>query len=125
MQQAMTRRHSAGAATRADTFLTFLLAAEEYAVDIGAVQEIGVMLPVTPIPDAPTGVVGVISLRGTVIPVLDMRARLGLPPAPTQSRDAVIVVARHGELRVGLVVDRVLDVAQIAIDRIEPPPAFG
>src|SRR5258708_2385243 len=109
----------------ANKFLTFQLANEEYGIDITAVQEIVVMLPITPLPDAPADVVGVVSLRGNVIPVLDMRSRLALPRIETHARDAVVVVARHRELRVGLMVDRVLEVAQIATDRIEAPPAFG
>jgi purine-binding chemotaxis protein CheW len=110
---------------RPNKYLTFVLAGEEYGVDISTVQEIVVMLPITPMPDAPPGIVGAVSLRGSVIPVLDMRVRLGLPTLATPSRDAVVVVARIRGLRVGLVVDRVLEVTEVSAMSIEPVPAFG
>ena len=61
-------------------YLTFFVANEEYGVEIGVVQEIVGLLPITPIPNAPPACVGVVSLRGMLIPVLDVRRRLALKP---------------------------------------------
>lgn len=104
-------------------FLTFLLAGEEYGVPVARVQEIVGLMPVTPLPGSPPHVRGVANLRGTVVPILDMRARLGLPSA--DGIDRVIIVVRLDTRRVGLFVDRVCEVMHIDHSMIEAPPTVG
>ena len=103
---------------------TFRIGGEDYAVDIMRVREIIHPLPVTPVPRAPTSVEGVVRLRGEVIPVLDVRKRLGLPAsAPTRrTRFLVVNVARR---RIGLVVDEVCEVIRIPRGEIRPAPPLG
>lgn len=94
-------------------FLAFLLAGEEYAVDILKVQEIKSWGPVTPIPASPEYMRGIINLRGTVVPVIDLRLRFGLPPKEADLTTAVIIArasSDKSERYVGLVVDEVADV---------------
>src|SRR5581483_10415500 len=90
-------------------FLTFTLGGESYGVEILAVQEIKGGAAITPIPNAPRHVRGVMNLRGTIIPVVDLRTRLGMP-APEDDRVTVIVVVRVGARTQGLIVDAVSDV---------------
>lgn len=104
-------------------YLTFGVAEEEYGVPIQMVQEIVGAMTVTPLPDAPPHVLGVVNLRGAVIPVVDMGARLGL--RGTDRTERVIVVVSIGQQRIGLSVDRVCEVAQIDRAMIEVPPTLG
>lgn len=94
-------------------FLAFLLSGEEYAVDILKVQEIKSWGPVTPIPASPEYMRGIINLRGTVVPVIDLRLRFGLPSKEADLTTAVIIArasSDKSERYVGLVVDEVADV---------------
>ncbi len=94
-------------------FLAFLLANEEYAVDILKVQEIKSWGPVTPIPASPDYMRGIINLRGTVVPVIDLRLRFGIAAKDPDLTTAVIIArtfSDKGERYVGLVVDEVADV---------------
>ncbi len=94
-------------------FLAFLLSGEEYAVDILKVQEIKNWGPVTPIPASPDYMRGIINLRGTVVPVIDLRLRFGLPSKEADLTTAVIIArasSDKAERYVGLVVDEVADV---------------
>ncbi|MEQ1502589.1 MAG: chemotaxis protein CheW [Myxococcota bacterium] len=102
-------------------FLTFSLGAEDYGIPLERVLEIIGMQAITPIPDTPAHVRGVINLRGKVIPVFDARARFGLPGKEYESRTCIIVVQAAG-WSVGLVVDRVSEVIAIPDDLTEPPP---
>ncbi len=103
---------------------TFRLGGEDYAVDIMRVREIIHPLPITPVPRAPASVEGVVRLRGEVIPVLDVRKRLGLPAsAPTRrTRFLVVNVARR---RIGLVVDEVCEVIRLPRGEIRAAPPLG
>ncbi len=129
-------------ATRGGKYLTFFLGAEEYGVAILQVREIIGMQPVTRVPRTPAFIRGVINLRGTVIPVLDLRERFGLPGAdaalaalPEAERAAaaalqctivVQVAGAHGRpAPVGVVVDRVSEVALVADADVEDAPSFG
>jgi purine-binding chemotaxis protein CheW len=97
----------------------FRLAAGSYAVDIAAVREIIRPQPITVVPQAPPFVVGVINLRSTIVPVLDLRSRCGLPPEePT--KDSRVVVVQVDEQSVGLQVDAVSEVILLPADLIEP-----
>ena len=108
----------------AGVFLTFVVAAEEYGLEIARVREIIGMLPITPVPGSPSEMIGVINLRGKVIPVLSMRSRFGLPPADPHPHNVIIVV-EHQQAEIGLAVDRVAEVARFTEAETEPPPAYG
>lgn len=114
-------------------FLTFLLGEECYGVDILRVREIRGFTPVTPVPNVPPFVRGVLNLRGTVIPVIDLRLRLGMPAAE-DSRFRVIVVAAVNSSGgpggpaskvAGLLVDAVSEVAEFSAAEMCEPPDLG
>lgn len=106
-------------------YLTFLLDGAEYGVEILSVQEIKGWEPCTELPNTPDYVLGVINLRGSVIPVLDLRRRLGLPPREFGKLTVVIVMRlelAEGDKTMGFVVDAVSDVHQVEPDQIRPAP---
>lgn len=109
-------------------FLTFLLDSEEYGVDILRVQEIKGWDRVTPIPNTAHYVLGVINLRGAVVPIIDLRLRFGMPRAE-YTKTTVVMVLRvaHGqtEQTMGFVVDAVSDVYSVAADQLRPRPELG
>jgi len=109
-------------------YLTFTLGEENYGIDILRVREIKGLTPVTPIPGAPRFVPGVMNLRGSVIPVVDLRLRFGLPAAD-DSRFRVVIVATvlspPAEKTVGLLVDAVSQVMEFEPGRQIQPPDFG
>ena len=96
------------------------LGGEAYGVEIGRVEEIIRMQPITRIPNGPAFIEGVTNLRGRVIPVLDLRKRFGLP-ASAPTRRSRIVVGELGEHTVGLVVDGVSEVLLVSSEAVEPP----
>lgn len=110
-------------------YLTFLLASEQYGLNILQVQEIRGWEQVTRIPNAPDYVKGVINLRGTIVPVLDLRQRFKLPAEPYTKETVVIVVRatdRNDEERsLGLVVDAVSDVLVAQDHQVISTPDFG
>ncbi len=110
-------------------YLTFSLGNEQYGIGILKVREIIGLMEVTPVPQTPEYIKGVINLRGKVIPILDIRTRFGMDEAEHTDRTCFIVVemaAPQGEqLLVGIVVDSVSEVMNIGGDYIENPPAFG
>jgi purine-binding chemotaxis protein CheW len=110
-------------ATSGGQYLTFSLGREEYGIDILRVQEIRVCSAVTPIPNTPAWVRGVMNLRGAVIPVIDLRRKLGLDADAEAS--AVVVVVALGSRLVGLVVDAVSDVLALPAEAVQPRPEFG
>jgi len=105
-------------------FLTFRLAEEDYGLEIRYVTEIIGIQKITDVPDMPCFVKGVINLRGKVIPVMDVRARFSLPERAYDERTCIVVVNVEDK-SVGLVVDKVNEVASIPDDQIEPPPRAG
>jgi purine-binding chemotaxis protein CheW len=105
-------------------FLTFTLGAEEYGIEILKVQEIKGYSTITPIPNAPAFLKGVINLRGTIVPVVDLRARFGMAEAE-YGKFTVIIVVSLGRKVVGLVVDAVSDVLNVAAADLEPTPDLG
>lgn len=110
-------------------YLTFLLADEQYGVNILQVQEIRGWEQVTRIPNSPVYVKGVINLRGTIVPVLDLRLRFGMPTEAYGKQTVVIVVRaacqKGTERSLGLVVDAVSDVLVARDDRVIGTPEFG
>jgi purine-binding chemotaxis protein CheW len=107
-----------------DQYLTFTLGKEEYGIPILKVQEIKGYAPTTPIPNAPAYVRGVMNLRGTIIPVIDLRRRFGMPETE-YNRFNVVVVVLVGTRTMGLLVDAVSDVLNIPPNDIQPPPDFA
>lgn len=100
----------------------FRLAESSYAIEIAAVREIIRPQPITVVPQAPACVVGVINLRSSVVPVLDLRKRCGLP-AGEQTGESRVVVVQVDEHSVGLQVDAVSEVLTLSPDVIEPAAA--
>ena len=114
-------------ATDTNQYLTFILADEEYGVDILRVQEVKGWESVTAIPNTPGFVKGVINLRGTIVPIIDLRERFRLDEIEYGPRTVVIVlkVTNGGITKVmGIVVDAVSDVYNVAEQEMRPPPDF-
>lgn len=112
------------AAARAGKYLTFMLAEEEYGIEILKVREIIGTMDITPVPRTPAYVKGVMNLRGKVIPVIDLRLKFGMPEAERTEETCVIVVD-IGELEMGVLVDKVSEVLDIGADAIDDTPSFG
>jgi purine-binding chemotaxis protein CheW len=111
-----------------EQYLSFIIANEEYAVEILRVQEIKGWDSVTEIPNTPPYVLGVMNMRGTIVPIIDLRLRFGLKTVEYKSTTVVIVLKVHagGRERVmGFVVDAVSDVYDIGRAQHKPPPDFG
>jgi purine-binding chemotaxis protein CheW len=113
-------------------YLRFALADGIYAVPIDSVREILEIGPATPLPLMPSFVRGVMNLRGAVVPVIDLAARLGLPPAVTGRRTCIVVVevqpaadTEHGAQVIGLLVDAVHEVLDAEAESLEEAPALG
>jgi purine-binding chemotaxis protein CheW len=100
--------------------VAFRLGNETYAMDISYIHEIIRMKEITFVPRAPHYMRGVINLRGRIVPVMDLRARLGLPTHEETAQSRIIVVEANGE-SIGLIVDAVLEVLRLPEDQIEPP----
>lgn len=109
--------------------LTFALATESYGIAVLKVREIIKPVAITPMPQMPGHVKGVVNLRGRIIPVIDLRARLGLPPMENGDRRCIIVAhvtnTSGATIAMGILVDTVEEVLNIAPAEIEPTPDFG
>jgi purine-binding chemotaxis protein CheW len=121
--------NDASAAAQASAqFLTFLLAEGVYGMDIATVREIIQHGQMTTVPLMPAFVRGVINLRGAVVPVIDLQARLGKAPAVVGKKTCIVIfdAQRDGErVELGLMVDAVSEVIEIPFTQIEPAPSFG
>jgi purine-binding chemotaxis protein CheW len=104
-----------------DSYILFELAGATYALRSDDIQQLEMVGPMTPVPNAPAFVEGVVSIRGQVIPAMSLRARFGFPAAPHDVRSRLIVVRTHGRT-VGLLVDSAREFASIPPDTILPPP---
>jgi len=104
--------------------LTFRLADQEYALNIMSVREIRGWTRATPLPHAPHYMKGVINLRGTVLPVMDLALRLGLP-ARAQNERNVIIVVNLEDVMTGLLVDAVSDIVALTKEDLQPPPELS
>jgi purine-binding chemotaxis protein CheW len=107
-----------------DEYLTFTLGDEEYGVDILKVQEIRGYDAVTRLPDSPQWIKGVINLRGTIVPVVDLRLRFRLGKATYDTFTVMIILNVAGRV-VGMVVDSVSDVTQLNPETVRPAPELG
>jgi purine-binding chemotaxis protein CheW len=105
-------------------FLTFMLQDQEYGIDLFKIQEIRGYTPATPIPNVQPHVRGVMNLRGTVLPVIDLRMKFGLPTVE-YDKFTVIVIAMVADKMVGLLVDAVSDVLQVSQAAMREAPDFG
>lgn len=118
--------------TELTQYLTFEVADEEYAIEIIRVREILVYSPLTSVPRAPEFIAGVMNLRGSVVPVVDLRKKLGLPATVITGTTCVVIVDIHSHAEtnaqtshVGLLADDVRQVMSLADGDIEPAPSFG
>jgi purine-binding chemotaxis protein CheW len=120
--RAVAQAASAAAAPR--EVLSFKLGAEEYGIDILRVQEIRGYEPPTRIANAPAHVKGVVNLRGVIVPIVDMRVRFNLADVQYNGF-TVVIVLNVGHRTVGIVVDSVSDVMELAPEQIKPAPEFN
>ncbi len=107
-----------------EEFLSFRLGGEEYGVDILKVQEIRSYDTVTRLPEAPDYIKGVINLRGTIVPVIDLRLKLKIGSAEFD-KQTVMIILNVSDKVIGMVVDAVSDVITLAASQIRPPPEFN
>jgi purine-binding chemotaxis protein CheW len=115
-------------ADKVGKYLTFTLDEEEYGIGILKIKEIIGMMPITPVPQTPEHVKGVINLRGKVIPVVDLRLKFGMETIDYTERTCIIVVEIEGEagtVMIGTVVDSVSEVLNIKAEEMEETPTFG
>lgn len=105
----------------AQELIAFRIGQQEFCVEVMSVREIRGWTPVTPVPKAQSFVRGVVNLRGTLLPIVDLAARLGYPAAEPTARH-VIMVAQVGRQTIGLLVDGVSDIFTIKEDEIQPTP---
>jgi purine-binding chemotaxis protein CheW len=114
----------AGAGTDGSQLLTFNLGEELYGVDILRVQEIKGYTAVTKIPNTPSHIKGVLNLRGTIVPIVELRTKFGMPTIEYTAFTVIIIVVVRDKV-MGLVVDAVSDVLNIDKKDIQAPPQFG
>jgi purine-binding chemotaxis protein CheW len=109
-------------------YLGFKLAGETYGIEILKVREIIGLMEITAVPKTAGHIRGVVNLRGKIVPVLDMRAKFGLPEAALSRENCIITVlseGAEGSLLVGVLVDAVSEVMSVAAGQVEPVPALG
>ncbi len=120
--------HAGGMLSDSDQYLTFIMNGEEYGVDILCVQEIRGWDNATPLPNAPAHIKGVINLRGTIVPIIDLRQCFGMGGIDYTSITVVIVLKFNtdkGSRTVGIVVDAVSDVYSLSESEMKMPPDLG
>lgn len=104
--------------------VTFELFSEIFALPILDVREVIHLPDITPVPQAPSFVEGVINLRGQIIPIVDLRRRFGLMPEARTENNRIIVVELNSGVVIGLIVDAVREVERLPLDSILPPPSL-
>ena len=102
--------------------IAFMLNEQQFAVRTTSIREIRGWAPVTPLPHTPPEVVGVMNLRGTVIPIVDLSSKLGMPPVEATERSAIVVTSVKGKT-IGMMVDRVSDILSVSAADLQPVPA--
>lgn len=121
-------KENSGDMNQTDKYLTFILADEEYGLEILKVREIIGILKITSVPKIPDYVKGVINLRGVIIPVIDLRLKFGIAEAEYTQETCIIVVnveIKKKEVLMGIIVDTVNEVLDISADNVEEAPSFG
>ena len=109
-------------------YLTFILAEEEYGLEVLKIREIIGYMNITTVPQMPAYVRGVLNLRGQIVPIIDLRAKFGMEIAEVTEETCIIVVEisdGDGKLSTGVVVDRVQEVLDIPCENIQESPEFG
>ena len=124
MSTTMETEQAVAATATGGKFLTFFLDREEYGIEILSVREIIGLLPVTPVPQTPYYVQGVINLRGQVIPVVDLRLKFDMEPIDSTEETCIIVV-QTGGAQLGIIVDKVSEVLDIPTRDIVDAPTLG
>jgi purine-binding chemotaxis protein CheW len=126
LQQQLSSQSSpeANLASLSNEFLTFKLGSEEYGIEILKVQEIRSYETPTTIANAPSFIKGVVNLRGTIVPIIDMRIKFNLGQASYDQFTVVIILNVAGRV-VGMVVDSVSDVITLGGEQIRPAPNFS
>ena len=109
---------------RAGKYLTFFLASEEYGVEILKVQEIIGRMPITPVPLTSKYILGVINLRGKIHPIMDLKVKFGMDQSQITDETCIIVI-KTASLMMGILVDKVSEVINVASGDIEDTPSFG
>jgi len=116
-------------AALAGRYLLFSLAGESYAIEVGRTREIIRLTEITPLPQLPSFVRGVINLRSKIVPIVDLRAKFVLPPEEPSERTSIVVVHVKGAsgamVWIGFIVDAVDEVTHLPAGEIEPTPDFG
>ena len=102
-------------------FISFRIGEEEYAIDIMAVREIKGWVNTTPLPNQPKFILGVLNLRGTIVPIFDLRCRFGMGLTDA-TRTHVVIIVSVGERIIGLLVDAVSDILTVNSNEIRPVP---
>lgn len=117
-------RNEASVSLQSGKFLTLFLGEEEYALEILKVQEIIGLMPITPVPRTPDSVLGIINLRGQVIPVLDLRCKFEMETVDHDEMTCIIVV-QVAEILVGILVDRVNEVSDLQESMLQEMPEIN
>jgi len=120
-EEAVTEQNTASEGVGSMQLVSFRLAEEEYGIEITKIREIILMGEITRIPQTPPYVKGLINLRSTVIPVIDLRTRFDLPEGELTDESRIMVL-NVGTKTIGIVVDGVSEVLRVARDQIAPPP---
>jgi purine-binding chemotaxis protein CheW len=105
-------------------FVTFKVRSEEYGVDIMAVSEIRGWSNTTPLPNQPGFVLGIISIRGSVIPIVDLRAKFGFGATSVTPTHVIVIVQKNGRTT-GILADAISDIVSATDDDIQPLPSVG
>ena len=121
---AVTENQSIKVDSRSGKYLTFFLASEEYGVDILKVQEIIGRMPITPVPLTAKYFRGVINLRGKIHPIMDLKIKFGMDQSQITDETCIIVI-KTASLMMGVLVDKVSEVVNLASGDIEDTPSFG
>ncbi|MFC1523585.1 chemotaxis protein CheW [Thermodesulfobacteriota bacterium] len=128
MGEALPDSKTTGMDNLAGKYLTFVLGKEHYGINILKVREIIGLMEITAVPHTPQYLKGVINLRGRVIPVVDLRMKFHMNSQEYTDRTCIIVVEvqdQTGVIQIGMVVDSVSEVLNVAGADVEPPPSFG
>jgi len=107
--------------TTSEKYLTFKVENGDYGIEISYITEILGVQEITPVPHTHDYVKGIINLRGTIVPIIDMRLRFGLPEVEYTDRTCIVVLSMS-DMNVGLIVDEIQEVSDIDASCIQPPP---